>query len=515
MGQRVVVLGAGSAGCIAAARLSEDAGNSVVLIEAGPDYPDVLAAPDDIRSGFVMGGIEHDWGYLSEPSGEAATTPGSDSGVVPVLRGKVVGGSSAVNGTAIRRPRQTDFDAWVATGNTSWTWADVLPALCDLEDDPAPGAWHGQGGPLHIHRFPALEMRPVHRAFLDACTSLGYPLVEDHNAPGSIGAGPIPLNQVDGVRQSAAVTHLARARGRPNLSVRSGVTVDRLELEGRSARGVWLTGGEQLDADLVVLAAGVYGSPAILMRSGIGPSDALAGAGIEPRVALPAVGRHLRDHPMFVVSYEGNTSAIGDLAPPVQTLLTFTSDGTGQAGRVDLEVAMMTPCAPSDWFTAPLGTVVVGVGLMKPRSVGDVRLDSADPTRPPRIRLNFYDDPKDLPRMVQGVNAARELMATPAMKAYVGDEQFPGATVDDDALPGLIRAATPAYAHATGTCRMGPDAGTSVVDQTGRVHGADGLWVIDASIMPALPSVPTNLTTMMLAERCIAWLRGPGLASGG
>jgi choline dehydrogenase len=205
---------------------------------------------------------------------------------------------------------------------------------------------------------------------------------------------------------------------------------------------------------------------------------------------------------------------MGDLAPPVQTLLTFTSDGSGQAGRVDLEVAMMTPCAPSDWFTAPLGTVVVGVGLMKPRSVGEVRLDSADPATPPRIRLNFYDDPDDLPRMVRGVDAARELMATAAMKAYVGGEQFPGTAIDGDALPGLIRAATPSYAHATGTCRMGPDERTSVVDQTGRVHGVDGLWVIDASIMPALPSVPTNLTTMMLAERCVAWLKGSDRPAG-
>jgi len=152
-----------------------------------------------------------------------------------VLSGKVVGGSSSVNGTVIRRALPSDFHAWVAVGNDAWSWEDVLPAFCRLEDDAAPGAWHGTGGPLHIHRFPPLGMRPVHRAFLEACISLGYPFVEDHNAPNSIGAGPIPLNQVDGVRQSAAVTHLAPARHRPNLSVRSGVTL----ASGSGRTGRW------------------------------------------------------------------------------------------------------------------------------------------------------------------------------------------------------------------------------------------------------------------------------------
>jgi choline dehydrogenase len=490
-----------------AARLTEDPGTSVVLIEAGPDYPDVLAAPDDIRSGYVMGGKAHDWGYMSEPTAGAAVTPGSDQGVVPVLRGKVVGGSSAVNGAVIRRARPTDFDAWVEAGNDRWSWDQVLPAFCSLEDDPAPGDWHGKGGPLHIHRFPPTVMRPFHRAFLDGCGSLGHPIVEDHNAPNAIGAGPIPLNQVDGIRQSTAVTHLSQARDRPNLTVRSGVTVDRLGIVDRSARSVWLTNGERLDADLVVLSAGAYGSPAILMRSGIGPSHALLAVGIEPLVDLRAVGENLRDHPMFVVSFAGNTAALGDLAPPVQTLLTFTSDGSGDPAHIDLELAAMTPCAPSDWFAAPIGTVVVGVGLVKPRSTGRMLVASAAADDPPRIWLNFFDDPADTERMARGVELVRQLFATPSLKPYVHEEEFPGTAVRGDDLHALIRMSTPSYAHATGTCQMGRQPETSVVDQTGRVHGVDRLWVIDASIIPALPSVPTNLTTMMLAERCAAWLR--------
>ncbi len=230
MSERVVVVGAGSAGCVVAARLSEDPGTTVVLLEAGPDFPDVHAAPVDIRDAFVMGGTDHDWGYLSEPQAPpgAAATPGSEAaGVVPVLRGKVVGGSSAVNGTSIMRSSPTDFAAWVAAGNPAWGWDDVLAAYRRLEADPIGGPAHGTDGPLPVHRFPVAAMRPVHQAFLEAAASLGHPLIDDHNAPGSLGAGPIPLNQVDGVRMSAAVTHLlaaprppepraaGRRRGRP------------------------------------------------------------------------------------------------------------------------------------------------------------------------------------------------------------------------------------------------------------------------------------------------------------
>ncbi|TML19195.1 MAG: GMC family oxidoreductase [Actinobacteria bacterium] len=479
----------------------------VVLLEAGPDYPDVHAAPDDIRSGFVMGGKAHDWGYLSEPiAGAAAVTPGSDGGVIPMLRGKVVGGSSSVNGAAIRRPRPSDFDAWIATGNPLWNWEQVLPVLRELEDDPAGGEYHGCGGPLHIHRFAPATMRPVHQRFLDACRIHDFPLVADHNAPDSIGAGPIPLNLVDGVRQSAAVTHLSAARGRPNLTVRSGVMADRIDVVNGRARGVQLTNGERIAADVVVVSAGAYGSPAILMRSGVGPADELDLLGIDVVADLSAVGENLRDHPQFAVAFVGDVEALGSPEPPVQTILTFNSDASRDPSRTDLEAALFTPCAPSDWFSAPPGTVIVAIGLMKPQSRGRLRLRSADPTDPPRIWPNFFAEPNDLDRLVGGVNVVRQLLATPELRRLVGEESFPGPSVSGDLLVELVRTSTPSYAHATGTCQMGPDAGTAVVDQTGKVHGVSGLWVIDASIMPALPSVPTNFTTMMLAERCVGWM---------
>jgi choline dehydrogenase len=505
-----VVIGAGSAGCVVAARLSEDPANTVVLLEAGPDYPDVHAAPDDIRSGYVMGGTQHDWGYFSEPlvGAGGTVTPGSTYGVVPVLRGKVVGGSSAVNGTSILRAIPSDFDRWVGAGNSAWSWEEVLPVFMRLEDDPAPGVWHGQGGPLHVYRHPVDEMRPVHQAFMAACQELGYPRVEDHNAPGALGAGPLPLNQVKTVRQSAAVTHLAPARDRSNLQIRSCVEVDRIVWNGTAPTAVRLVGGELIEADRVVLAAGAYGSPSILLRSGVGAADEVRGLGLIPVADLPHVGKNLVDHPMFVVSAEGKRHAMGALQPPVQTILTFTSDGSTDQRNLDLQVALMvTTEATSEWFTAEPGTLLFGIGLVKPRSVGRTWLETLDPEAPPRIWLNFYDDPTDLDRVLLGVRVVRDLLRTAAFAPFAGKEQFPGELPPAE-LREVVRSSTPAYAHPTSTCRMGRTAADSVVDQTGRVHGLTDVWVIDASIMPCQPSVPTNATTMMLAERCAAWMTG-------
>ena len=497
----VVVVGAGSAGCVVAARLTEDPDTSVVLLEAGPDYPDVHAAPADIRSAFVFAGTDHDWGYVSEGVSALADAVnlGSTSAVIPVLRGKVVGGSSAVNGTSAMRATPSDFDRWVAAGNDKWSWADVLPFFRTLESDPEPGEWHGHDGLLPICRFTGDQMRPIQRAFLDASAACGIAPVADHNAPGAIGAGPIPLNQVDGVRQSAAVTYLAAARHRENFTLRSDVLIDRLEIVDGRVRGVVLADGERIAADDVVLAAGAYGSPAILLRSGIGAADDVAALGIEPVADLPAVGKNLRDHPMMVVAVEGRADAIGELNPPVQTMLTIASHGSSTQEHIDIEIAMFTVVGDQIFF---------GIGMVRPKSVGEMRLASADPSAPPRIRLNFYDDPSDVESMVRAVRVVRELIATPALAPFVGAELFPGpAMQDDDALASAIRSTPTSYAHATGTCRMGAGAEMSVVDQTGRVHGFGNLWVIDASIMPVLPSVPTNTTTMMLAERCVAWMR--------
>ena len=499
--RKVVVIGAGSAGCVVAARLSEDDDTAVVLLEAGPDYPDVQAAPADIRSAFVFAGTDHDWGYIADgvTARADAVNLGSTSTAIPVLRGKVVGGSSAVNGTSAMRSTPSDFDRWVAAGNDDWSWPDVLPFFCMLENDPAPGEWHGTDGPLPIRRFTGEQLRPIQQAFLDAAAACGIAMVEDHNAPGAIGAGPIPLNQVDGVRQSAALTYLNPVRHRKNLTLRADVLVDRVEIVDGRATGVLLADGELIEADDVVLAAGAYGSPAILLRSGIGPADELTALGITPIADLRAVGKNLRDHPMVVVAVEARADAIGALDPPVQTMLTIASRGPSTQANLDVEIAM---------FTVLPDQVFFGIGMVRPKSVGEMQLTSRDPSAAPRIRLNFFADDDDLAGMVRGVRVVRDLVATDVLAPFVGDELFPGPAMQDDAMiADAIRETPTSYAHATGTCRMGRHPDTSVVGQTGRVHGFENLWVIDASIMPALPTVPTNTTTMMLAERCAAWLR--------
>src|SRR4051794_19661870 len=235
----VIVVGAGSAGGVIAARLSEAPDTDVLLLEAGPDYPTLEEMPEDVRSAWRFGGMDHDWGYEAE--GVAVATDGatwgvSSTGGVPVPRGKVVGGSSAVNGSNAMRAYRSDFDRWVGLGNEDWSWEKVLPYFRRAEDDRAPGDWHGTGGPLPIRRFTGPRMRPVMHAFLDACAATGHPRVEDLNAPGAVGAGPLPVNQLNGVRQSTAITYIGPARGRSNLELRARTTVDRIEIFGGRAR---------------------------------------------------------------------------------------------------------------------------------------------------------------------------------------------------------------------------------------------------------------------------------------
>ena len=491
MSRRVVVCGAGSAGCVVAARLSEDPDLSVLLVEAGPDYPDVRAAPEDIRSAWTFGGLAHDWGFVSE-----------DPVAVTVERGRVVGGSSAVNASNASRPSPHDFARWVGLGADAWSWEAVLPWLRRLEDDAAPGEWHGSGGPLPIRRFTAdAGLRPVMGAFLKACGELGYAVADDLSAPDAAGAGSIPLNQVDGVRVSAAVAYLAPARARANLEIRANAVVDRLTIADDRVRTVVLAGGERLEADHVVLCAGAIGSPVVLLRSGVGPAEELAAVGVPLVAERDGVGRNLRDHPMaFPAFAAGCAAASSSTTPPLQVMLTCAS--WGPAAKADVELNLLP-------FTPDAERLVVGLGLVRAHSVGRVALSDADPLAAPRIALNLLGHPDDLPRLVAGIRIARRLAATEALALHAGEELWPGPGLETDGAIGAAIRATPAsYSHVTGTCGMGAaDAPWAVVDQTGAAHGIAGLHVIDASIFPASPAVPTNVATIAVAERCASGLR--------
>lgn len=515
----VIVVGAGSAGAVLASRLSEDRSRSVLLLDAGPDYRSLEELPFDVSSIHEPSVEHHDWGL------NAKFVPGREQ---PLPRGKLVGGSSAINTGVAIRGAPGDYDTWAEmTGDERWSWEHCLPFFRGIEDDKDEGGdFHGHNGPIPVRRWTLDEIDQLQRGFYDACVALGFEETNDQNDPQSTGISTAAMNR-DGpelrTRWSANMGYLSRARNRLNLTVRGHCLVDRVLFEDGRAVGLSVDCDGELQnvhARQIVLSAGAIMSPSILLRSGVGPADEIAQFGIPSVVDLPGVGKHLMDHPMTPLLLRPKPGAVDPQSPIIQTLLRYTS-ATGEFNDMQVYLLGHVLRAPGSWFGAWRGAEgeeaqwVFGIapGVQLPNSFGSVTLASGDYHDHPLIDLKFDEDEADRVRLREGTRIAWQLAQTPELAQYhSGAFDLDQETIDDDArLDDWIHLSTTSMAHPTCTCPMGPDpADGAVVDSEGRVYGVEGLRVADASIMPTVVRANTNFTSMMIGERIAAWMAAEG-----
>ena len=498
----VVVVGGGAAGAVVAARASEDPHRTVALIEAGPDYEELSALPDDLVDGHRNSLVDHDW--------DLSYSPVDGGRPVAFPRGRVVGGSTAVNTTIALRGIPDDFDHWSRLGNPEWGWEAVLPALCRLERDLDFGhqPHHGDAGPISIRRWRPDELVPTQAAFLDAAEAAGHPRCDDVNHPEATGAGVMAMNKLGRVRISTAVGYLAPARIRDNLTIRAGRTGVRLVVDDRRVTGVEVVDGDGnrsvIGARVVVVSTGAVHTPGLLVRSGIGHPDELARLGIEPVAAVPAVGAGLADHPALLVAMTARHPELCDpRLPLVQTITRFTTDGSDRELDVNIELITTVPRrnGPPAFGLAASLEWVEGRGRIVQRS--------ADPHDHPIIESGFGRHPDDVRRNVAALVEALRLAEAAPLAGLADGIVFPDpARSSPDELTALARRASGSGYHPCGTARMGPpDDPGAVVDQYGRCHTVGGLVVADASIMPTVPRANTNLTSIMIGERIGEWIR--------
>ena len=480
----IVIVGAGAAGCVIARRLAESGERSVLLLEAGPDVR--AATPAPLRDGWGLpSGPDwpFDWGFESEPDAVGATAR--------LRRGRLLGGTSWLTRFAVRGSA-ADFDAWAAAGNPGWAFDDVLPIFRRVEADAQFGTspWHGDAGPIPITRYPEHQRSEIHEAALRALEAVGLPAVDDHNAPGAVGVGPMPMSSRDGRRVTALDAYLPARWDPPNLEIRAGAAVAGIVIERGRAVGVRLTDGSEVGAGWIVLAAGTFGSPTILMRSGVGPASHLRSLGIPVTADLPGVGENLADHPG--VDLDSGWRGPAKEGPILHTMATFRSS-SARSSAPDLMF----------WISDPSGVepaLYADPILLKPESRGSVRLRSSDPADPPRIALPGLDRPGDVERLVEGYRRGLEFVNRPEIR-HLATDGPPSAPGSADEWRQRVLENAYSLPHVVGTCAMGPAAERgAVVDALGRVHGVQCLSVIDASIIPEPPSGYPHLITIMLAE---------------
>src|SRR3954454_6315464 len=517
-----VVVGAGSAGCVLANRLSEDPSVQVLLVEAGgKDRSMNIKIPAAFPNQFHT---KLDWHYFTEP--EAHVDPRS----LYIPRGKSLGGSSSMNAMLYVRGRPFDYDTWERQGAEGWGYKDVLPYFLKAEDN-ARGAseFHGVGGPLRVseQRSP----RPLNRRLLAASEAAGIPRIDDYNGPEQDGVSMFQVNQRNGRRWSAADAYLRPVLGRPNLEVRTNVTVLGVEIENGRAVGVRASRGrgrEQLvrAEREVILSAGAIGSPQLLLLSGIGPADHLREVGVGGRHALPGVGQNLQDHPFVTVIWEVSDQQTLYGADKPKPLLEWLLRRTGPLSSSVAEVVAFVrtraglPAADIQFHMGAAyyedhgaeeydgHCMVIAPVLVSPQARGQVWLRSSDPTAKPRMITNTLSEPDDVASLVAGMQLARQIAGQEPLSEVVLKELKPGAdAVEREELEADLRRRLMLIYHPVGTCRMSDSGEDAVVDSRLRVHGIERLRVADASIMPTITGGNTGAPTVMIAEKASDLIR--------
>lgn len=535
-----LIVGAGSSGCVLAERLSRVAERRVLVVEAGPVYSGLDEFPAEVLASQkaipAFPGHPLNWSFVGHLTEQLAYS---------IPRGRVMGGSSSINGTYYIRGRKTDFDRWAALGNSEWSYDKVLPSFVEIEDDvDFPGApLHGGTGPVRISRDTEAMDNPVVSGFFDAARSLGFGDELDKNGEEPEGVGLVPRNVEDGVRVNAALSHLVPAMSRSNLDVRGDTFVRRVVVEGTRAVGVEVEADGRVSvirADEIILSAGSVKTPHLLMLSGIGDAADLAKAGIDVRVDLRGVGRDFVDHPHINVGFTPlKRRQLEPGRAVIPAGINFTASSSSMPGDLEI-VARMAPfggmmvagTSSASYVKGALrimarplrtirsmrgvsmrrvfdearhqGDLSLNVALQQGESRGQMTIESPDPSIAPRVEYHYLSEPEDVRRLGEGIRMAVDVLESPSMRSQVARRTSPPASVlaSDRALEAWMRRALTSAIHLSCSARMGPDPDEgAVVDDHCRVYGVEGLRVVDTSIMPYITSRGTAATALMLGDR--------------